>query len=149
MDHSLPQDGAAEHDGRARRAPVGPLSPALSTHLKSLLLSTTRLFQQELELARLELREKIDQLAQAALSSLFAAGLLIAGMSLLCASLTLALALTMPLWLACLLVGGAAFVVGLLIFGLVRSALQPERLVPDRTLDQLKRDMRLGKEPDV
>lgn len=130
-------------DGQAARA--GDAAGVVS-YVRDLIQETTTLFHQEVELARAEINEKVDQARTGVASMAVAGGLALAGVIILLFSAVFALGLVMDLWLACLIVGGGATVLGLIIFGAARAALSGENLKPDRTLRTLRRDVELARE---
>lgn len=133
-----------EPNGQVTRA--GDSAGALVAHFRDLITETTTLFHQEVELARAEINEKVDRARTGVASMAVAGGLTLAGVIVLLMSAVFALGLVMDLWLACLIVGGGAVVLGLIVFGAARAALSAENLKPDRTLRTLRRDVDLARE---
>jgi uncharacterized membrane protein YqjE len=137
MHERMPPDsgGPAGYDGDdpAEQASLSDLLSELSDDV-------TRLFRQEVELAKLELKREAVEAGKAA-------GMLVAGaiaafvtLLLLAWALSWALALAMPVWAGFLIVGvvfGAA-AAGLIVTG--RKKLQSVDPTPHRTVETLKED---------
>ncbi len=108
---------------------------------RDLLTQLTALLRNERELAQAEIGEKIDQAARGLALMVGGAVLLIPALVVLLGAAVAAIMQTgMEPYLAALIVGAAALVIG---FGLVligRNSLKLSRLVPARTLEQLRRD---------
>lgn len=119
---------------------------AIVSHFRDLIQETTTLFHQEVELARAELNEKVDRARSGVASMAVAGGLTLSGIIILLFAAVFALGLVMDLWLASLILGGGATVLGLIVFGAARAALSPEALRPERTLRTLRRDTDLARE---
>jgi hypothetical protein len=109
--------------------------------------SVTTLFRKEIELARAETSEKVNQVAFAAGS--LAAGAILALAALIVLLQALAIALTelgLAPALSALIVGG---VVAIVAFGLIYKGmndLKAKSLAPTRTVESLRRDAHMVKE---
>lgn len=115
--------------------------------LGGLVEDLTRLFRQEITLARTEVSEKIDQATHAVV------GMLAGAILLLAALLVLLQALVAGLVEAGIAVGWASLAVGVVVaiigFILMRkgmSDISASKLTPRRTIDQLHRDTSVAKE---
>lgn len=133
-------DTRVSEPSELRGLPVGELVGRLTDQVSTLV-------RDEMQLARLELRDKAKRAgAGAGLLGAGAAAALLAGGALVAAAI-LALALVLPGWAAALIVGGAvALVAGLLALA---GGLQVKRatpLTPTEAVDGLARDVKVVKE---
>jgi type IV secretory pathway TrbD component len=65
---------------------------------------------------------------------------LFAGFIVLLGAAVAALALVMDTWLAALIVGGVVALIGLMLLLKAKKSLNPESMVPNRTIESLKKD---------
>jgi protein-S-isoprenylcysteine O-methyltransferase Ste14 len=117
---------------------------SLGTLFSDLTRDTVDLVRQEIALARTEMSEKVNT-AQAALASMaVGAAVILAGLFLVLQAVVHALAQVLPPdmapWLAPLLVGLVVALIGWAMLRAGRSKLDPDNLVPRRTMDSLRRD---------
>jgi Putative Actinobacterial Holin-X, holin superfamily III len=100
----------------------------------------SRLFRQELALAKAELMDKLGHVGTGAAE--LAAGALIAyaGLLFLLGAAAFALARVVPAWAAALIVGGVTLLVGIVLLLKGRRDVEPRQLLPDRTLHSLRED---------
>lgn len=108
--------------------------------IKSLADDVTHLFSQEIALAKTEVRSAIKDIKAGVLSLAIGLGILFAGFIVLLGAAVAALALIMETWLAALIVGGVVCIIGLILLMKAKNALDPESMVPNRTIDSLKKD---------
>jgi hypothetical protein len=108
--------------------------------IKSLADDVTHLFSQEVALAKTEVRSAIKDIKAGVLSLAIGLGILFAGFIVLLGAAVAALALIMETWLAGLIVGGVVCIIGLILLMKAKNALDPESMVPNRTIDSLKKD---------
>jgi hypothetical protein len=108
--------------------------------IKSLADDVTHLFSQEVALAKTEVRSAIKDIKAGVLSLAIGLGILFAGFIVLLGAAVAALALIMETWLAALIVGGVVCIIGLILLMKAKNALDPESMVPNRTIDSLKKD---------
>jgi hypothetical protein len=107
---------------------------------------TTRLFRQEVALARAEILGKLGQVGIGA-AEMVAGGLLIqAGFLALLAAAILGLSLVLAPWLAALSVGVAVVLIGGALVFRGRRDVAPRTLTPDRTLRTLREDAAWARE---
>jgi hypothetical protein len=113
-----------------------------------LIEQTTTLLRKESELARAEVSEKVAQVGAGL-------GLIVGGAVLLIPALVILLEagvsalvenrmLAQP-WSA-LAVGGAVLLIGLILLGVGTSRLKADKLLPKRTIHQLRRDVEVAKQ---
>jgi len=108
--------------------------------IKSLADDVTRLFSQEVALAKSEVSTALNHIKTGVLSLAIGLGVLFAGFIVLLFAAVAALSLVVAQWLAALIVGGAVAIVGLILLMTAKKALNPEAMVPNRTIDSLKKD---------
>jgi hypothetical protein len=113
--------------------------PALNETLAELWDHLSKLVQQEIALAKAEVGEKAQRLKAELLSSVAGAALLLAGLLALVAAVILLLALVLPAWIAALITGAAVGGVGYAL--LARRRPSPAQVLPERTLQNLKKDV--------
>jgi xanthine/uracil permease len=128
-------------DDGAHRAADRPLTGLLS----ELAQETTTLVRKEVELAKAEMSEKVNQ-ATAGAVSLAAGGMVaFAGVIFLLLAATFALAKIMEPWLAALIVGGVVTLIGIVLVSMGKSRLSARNLQPNRTISTLQDDKRWAK----
>jgi hypothetical protein len=108
--------------------------------IKSLADDVTHLFSQEVALAKTELRSAVKDLKAGVLSLAVGLGILFAGFIVLLGAAVAGLALVMDTWLAALIVGGVVAIIGLILLMKAKKSLNPDTMVPNRTIDSLKKD---------
>lgn len=117
---------------------------SLATLFSDLTRDTVELVRQEIALARAELSQKIGTAQGAIASMAIGAAVILAGLFLLLQAVVHGLALLLPPelapWLAPLIVGAVVAAIGWGMLKAGRSRLDPDNLVPHRTMDSLRRD---------
>ncbi|MBX6425301.1 MAG: phage holin family protein [Variibacter sp.] len=116
--------------------------------VSDILRQVTNLFQKEMQLARTEVSEKMNQAFAGFVMVLIGAVLLMPAIVVLLQAAVAALVSEGGLaehW-AALIVGGAALVVGIIIALIGMSRLKARNLTPTRTMTQLQRDAAVAKE---
>ena len=119
---------------------------SITKHLSDLTSETFDLVRKEIELAKAEASEKIDQAKQGAIAVATGGAVLTGGLLILMAAVVLIVGLIMPMWLSALLVGLVGTIVGAVLLAKGKSDLNPKNMTPDRTVDELQRDKRMVKE---
>jgi len=128
-------------DDSAHRAADRPLTGLLT----ELAQETTTLVRKEVELAKAEMSEKVNQ-ATAGAVSLAAGGMVaFAGVIFLLLAATFGLATIMEPWLAALIVGGVVTVIGIVLVLMGKRRLSARNLQPNRTISTLQDDKRWAK----
>ena len=121
--------------------------PGVVTLFTAAIAQSADLVQTEFRLARAEVSEKLAALRiGVALMAVGAIFLIVALGMLLQALASVLIAAGMSPPAAILLVAGGAAVIGLVLFLMGQKRLNPDELVPDRTLTSLSRDGRMMKE---
>lgn len=122
----------------------------LSSLFSDLTRDTLDLIRQETTLARAEMSIKISN-AQTALTSVaIGAAILLAGLFIVLQAIVNAVEMLLPPdvapWLAPLIVGIAVALIGYMMLKGGTSKLTAENLVPQKTIDSLKRDKNVAQE---
>lgn len=131
--------------GEERGDQRGDEHRGVGTLIADLSRDTATLFRQELELARAEMREKVDEAKQGVAMSATSGGVLLAGLIILLMSATYALGLVWPLWAAALLVGALTVLIGGGLAGAGFARLKSTHFEPKRTLRSLQRGRDLAR----
>ncbi len=117
---------------------------SLAALFSDLTRDTVELVRQEIALARVELSQKMSTAQGAIASMAIGAAVILAGLFLLLQAVVHGVAMLLPLdmapWLAPLLVGAIVAVIGWAMLKAGRAKLDPDNLVPSRTMDSLRRD---------
>jgi len=104
------------------------------------------LLRQEIALAKTELGESAKRLRQAVVAAATGALVMYAGALTLLAALVLLLGQVMPTWLSALLVGGVVTLVGVVLLGRGKAALDRVEVLPKQAMDNVERDVEMMKE---
>jgi hypothetical protein len=107
---------------------------SLATHLSELADETTTLFRSEIELARAEIQEGVDEMKKGLVLVGSSGAVMYAGGLLVLAAVTLFIAKFIPLWGSALLVGIATLGAGYAMFTSGKKDVSPDNLVPRRTI---------------
>ena len=108
--------------------------------LKELIGEVGRLIRQELQLAQAETSEKVSQAQNGAIAVVIGLLLAFCALLILLQAVVVALAAEMPPWLASVIVGVVVAVLGLTFIMVGKRKLRPSSLMPDRTLDAMRKD---------
>lgn len=123
---------------------------SLPTLLSDLSRETIELVRQEIALGRAEISEKIATAERGLAALAIGAAILLAGIFILLQAVVNAVAMVLPPevapWLAPLIVGIVIALIGYVMVKSGRSRLQPESLIPERTVDSLRRDKAVAQE---
>ncbi|MFW5825026.1 MAG: phage holin family protein [Marinobacter sp.] len=98
------------------------------------------LFRKELALAASEVSESVNDTKKGATGLVSGAVVLNSGYLFLLLAATLGLAQIMEAWLAALIVGGIATIVGLVMVQSGKKKLEPANFRPDRTMQEMRKD---------
>lgn len=118
----------------------------ISTLISDLVEDLTQLFRQEIILAKTEMSENISQVVRGGVGLAMGGMVLFAGFLVLMFCAVLALANVMAPWVAALIVGGVAALMGLVLLAIGRNKLKAQNIAPLQTVESLKRDKELAKE---
>ena len=115
-----------------------------NTSIGALIRHLTRevpeLFTKELALAKTELQQSLTTLKAGLAAVAGAAVVLLAGLIILLLAVVYALAMIMQPWLAALIVGAVAMIVGFVMVQSGKKQLEPSQLAPERTMHSLHKD---------
>ena len=127
---------------RPMAEPMAPPSRDASVPglIKSLADDVTHLFAQEIALAKTEVSSAVKDIKAGVLSLAVGLGVLFAGFIVLLGAAVAGLSLVMETWLAGLIVGGVVALIGLVLLLKAKKSLNPDAMVPNRTINSLKRD---------
>lgn len=131
-------DAAAMPPPRAERTVAGLFG--------DLARESSRLFRQEIALAKTELFGKLGQFGTGAAEMVAGGLILYAGFLALLAAAVLGLAHVVELWLAALIVGVVVVIIGGAVMFKGRRDVEPSNLKPDRTLRTLRDDAAWARE---
>jgi len=124
-----------------------PDSRSLAALISDLAQQVTSLLQTEGKLLRAEMTEKVTKAGAGAVEVLGSAICLLAALMVLLQALVIALANAgLGAGWSSLLVGVLVAILGVVLLRTGTASLNPTDLTPDRTQDQLKRDVRVVKE---
>jgi hypothetical protein len=114
--------------------------------LTDLLMQFTVLLRKESELARTEISEKFSSLGTGLTLIVVGAVLLMPALVILLEAAVAGLETTglSPYWSA-VAIGGAVFIIGLILLAIGAASLKPKQLVPNRTIHQLQEDASAAK----
>src|SRR5581483_1202308 len=114
--------------------------------LADLLVQFTVLVRKEGELARTEMSEKVSSLGSGLVMVVIGAVLAMPALVILLQAAVAGLETTglAPYWSA-LVIGGAVFIIGLIVLSVGVGRLNPKRLIPDKTIRQLQEDASVAK----
>jgi len=125
---SLPGTPPREEDGS-----IGGL-------FKQLAREIPMLFTKELALAKAELRENLRATKAGVAAVATGGAVMLAGLIILLFAAVYGLSAVMPSWLAALIIGAAALVVGWLMVSAGKKQFEPDSLKPDHTIHSLQKD---------
>ena len=108
--------------------------------LKQLAREIPLLFTKELALAKSELRENLRATGTGVAAVATGGAVMLAGLVILLLAGVYGLSLVMPSWLAALIVGAAALVIGWVMVAAGKKQFEPDALKPDHTLHSLHKD---------
>jgi hypothetical protein len=119
-----------------------PPEQSLSALLSGIVTDAQKLFRQQTELFRQEVREDVRKTQEAAVP--MALGLCLAGMGGLLLLVTAALGLWaagLQLWVSFLIVGAAAFLIGGALFAVGKQKFDSFNPLPDKSAEALKENL--------
>ncbi|MFA7094956.1 MAG: phage holin family protein [Gammaproteobacteria bacterium] len=121
---------------------------SLATLFSDLTQETTALLRKEVELAKVEISEKVSQAQSGAVSLATGGAVLYAGLLFLLLALVygISAATNWDLWVSALIVGAVVSIIGYALLARGRRNLKAENLTLPRTVRSLRRDKELAKE---
>jgi uncharacterized membrane protein YqjE len=135
-------------EGAAGAPPAAPPPPpatdaSLGDLVRELAQDSATLIRQEMELAKIEMRENFRSFARSAMMLAVGGGVLLVGLLVLTAFLVVLLGdLLDNYWLGALIVGALYALVGGILLMRGKSNLEEENLRPDHTIASLQEDKR-------
>jgi Putative Actinobacterial Holin-X, holin superfamily III len=106
----------------------------------------SHLVEQELALAKQEVREKADDVQAKLVAASLGVAVLHVGLLAIVAALILLLAEALPSWGAAFLVGALCCIVGGVMFSRSKQQIEQTNLKPVKTIDSVERDVKAIKE---
>jgi membrane protein len=130
----------------ARTAAPAPAPPPSAMSLvRDALADTVEVVQAQFELAALEVREDARTAAKVAAGFAVGAALALLALGFFAAAAAFALALVLPAWAACLIVGAALAIAAFVATGLAKQKLGSHDFTPERTMASLQEPFRTPK----
>lgn len=108
--------------------------------IRNLATDLSTLLGKEIELAKSEVGESVAEAKTAVGAIATGAAIAMAGLVVLLMSAVYGLSNVVEPWLAALIVGAVALLVGYLMVGSAKKKMSANAIVPDRTLDSTKKD---------
>lgn len=130
-------------------APVAPAPTAsrerstesIADLIRQLATDLSTLLGKETALAKSEIRESVAEVKTAVGAIATGAAIAMAGLVVLLLSAIYGFSNVVDPWLAALIVGAAALLVGFLMVGAAKKKMSASSMVPDRTVASAKKDM--------
>lgn len=128
---------------KGAQAPAGRRdqgAESISDLIRNLATDLSALLGKEISLAKSEVRESVSEVKTAVGAIATGAAVAMAGLVVLAMSAVYALSNILAPWLAALIIGAAALLIGYLMVRSGREKMKAEAFVPDRTLDSVEKD---------
>ncbi len=106
----------------------------------------TTLLRQEVGLAKTEMSEKAGQATSGLISLVVGGAVAYAGVLVLLMAAVLALGLFFDLWLSALIVAVVVLIIGVSMIGKAKANLKMHNLMPEKTIESIKRDKNVAQE---
>jgi len=113
-------------------------APSAVSLMREALSDTVEVVQAQFELAALEVREDARTAAKVAAGFAIGAALALLALGFFGAAAAFALALVLPAWAACSIVGAAIALVAFVATGLAKKKLGSHDFTPERTMESLQ-----------
>lgn len=132
-----------------KAAPVAPAPAASREHgsesitdlIRNLASDLSTLLGKEMQLAKSEIRETVSEVQTAVGAIATGTAIAMAGLVVLLMSGVYGLSNVVDPWLAALIVGAAALLIGYVMVHSAKEKASASSIVPDRTLDSAKKDV--------
>jgi uncharacterized membrane protein YqjE len=118
--------------------PKAAPAPSAVSLVRDALSDTVEVVQAQFELASLEIREDAKTAAKVAAGFAIGAALALLAFGFFGAAMAFALALVLPAWAACSIVGAAIAIAAVLATGLAKRKLGSHDFSPERTMESLQ-----------
>lgn len=131
-----------------KTAPAGPAPTASREHgtesitdlIRHLATDLSNLLSKEVELAKSEVGESVSEVQKAVAAIAMGAAIAMAGLVVLLMSAVYGLGNVVDPWLAALIVGAGALLVGYLMVKSAKKKMSASSVVPERTVESAKKD---------
>ena len=118
-------------------ATMAPPAASAMSLVRDALADTVEVVQAQFELAALEIREDARTAAKVAAGFAVGAALAILALAFFAAAVAFGLALVMPAWAACAIVGAAIAIAAFVATSLAKQKLGSHDFTPERTMESL------------
>lgn len=118
---------------------------SVPTLIRQLAEDATSLISKEVQLAKAEVYQNINQVKQGLVSLASGALVLYAGVLVLLFSAVFGLATVVDLWLSALIIGAIVSLIGFALLGAAKKKMEASELSLDHTIESLKEDQRATK----
>lgn len=115
-------------------------SESVTDLIRNLANDLSALLGKEIELAKAEVGESVSQVQTAVAAIATGAALAMAGLVVLLMSAVSGLSNVVEPWLAALIVGAAALLIGYMMVASAKKKMSANSMMPDRTLESAKKD---------
>lgn len=137
-----------KHEHERETAPGAPAATASHNHgsesitdlIRQLATDVSTLFGKEMALAKSEVRESVSEMQTAVGAIASGAAIAMAGLVALLMSAVYGLSIILAPWLAALIVGAAALLVGYLMVSSAKKKISASAVMPDRTIHSAEQD---------
>lgn len=137
-----------KHEHEREAAPGAPAAAASHSHgsesitdlIRQLATDVSTLFGKEMALAKSEVRESVSEMQTAVGAIASGAAIAMAGLVALLMSAVYGLSIILAPWLAALIVGAAALLVGYLMISSAKKKISASAVIPDRTIHSAEQD---------
>ncbi len=113
---------------------------SISDLIRNLATDLSSLLGKEIQLAKAEVGESVSEAKTAVGALATGAAIAMAGLVVLLMSAVYGLSNVVEPWLAALIVGAAALLIGYMMVHSAKSKMTADSMVPDRTMDAAKKD---------
>lgn len=135
-----------KHEPRTASATPAPTashdhgSESITDLIRHLATDLSNLLSKEVELAKSEVGKSVSDVQTAVAAIASGAAIAMAGLVVLLMSAVYGLSNVVDPWLAALIVGAAAILVGYLMVQSAKKKMSTDAMVPDRTIESAKKD---------
>ncbi|HEX7004169.1 MAG TPA: phage holin family protein [Trueperaceae bacterium] len=123
-----------------------PFERSIGDVLSDLFRDGSELIRQEIELAKVEMRENVSSLTKDSVGIAIGGAMALVGLFALVAALILVLGLVMPYWASALIVGGLLVIIGMVVVMANVRAIKSNGIAPKKTMETIKEDARMVRE---
>lgn len=146
MDHTSHGTDYRDYERPEHRAHTAPRGRGVGSLISDLGRDLSRLMSDEVQLARAEVGRSANSVVMALISIASGLAFALAALIILLQALVAALSQAMEPWLASVIVGVGAAIIGFVLAKAGQSKLKPENLAPNRTARNIQRDVNAVKE---